>query len=66
MKCKVCGRTESELESEFGNQTEIEQHQGIQKCSKCIREYETETNTDNSSTTEEISESKDWKDQLTA
>jgi len=64
MKCAVCGRSIEELENEFGNDAEIKEHQGIDKCSKCIREYEVETNTkDDSDSSEEVG---DWKEEVIA
>lgn len=63
MKCKVCGRTKEELEEEFGNEVEIREHQDIKKCSKCIREYKAETQSDRDA--EEV-EDTDWKDQIMA
>jgi len=65
MKCKVCGRTEDELETEFGSPSEIKEHQGIKKCSKCIREYESETGDEDTGSQEEI-EDADWKDEIFA
>ena len=64
MKCKVCGRTKEEIEEEFGNEVEIKEHQGIKKCSKCIREYQAETQDDRD--TEEVEDKKNWKDQIMA
>ena len=64
MKCKVCGRTKEELEEEFGNKVEIKEHQGINKCSKCIREYQAETQGDKD--TEEVEDKGNWKDQIMA
>ncbi|MFB6145448.1 MAG: hypothetical protein ABEJ99_02995 [Candidatus Nanohaloarchaea archaeon] len=63
-KCKVCGRTEEELESEFGNETEFREHQGITKCSKCIREYKAMAG--DSDNEESQTESKSWKDHINA
>lgn len=63
MKCKVCGRSKDELEDEFGNKAEITDHQGIKKCTKCIREYNAETGDDRDD--EELEDS-DWKDQIMA
>lgn len=65
MKCKVCGRTEEELQDEFGSPSEIKEHQGIKKCSKCIREYESETGDEDTGANEEI-EDADWKDEIFA
>lgn len=62
MKCKVCGRTEEELESEFGRPTEIREHQGMNKCSKCIREYKAMAGDDE----EEPAEGKSWKEHINA
>lgn len=64
MKCKVCGRTTEELEKEFGNRAEITEHQGMKKCTKCIREYNAETQGDRSQ--EEDLDNKDWKDKIMA
>ncbi|MFT4868207.1 MAG: hypothetical protein ACI9LV_000829 [Candidatus Nanohaloarchaea archaeon] len=64
MKCKVCGRTTEELEEEFGNRAEITEHQGMNKCTKCIREYNAETQGDRE--TEDELENKDWKDKIMA
>ena len=66
MKCAVCGRTIEELEDEFGNEAEIKDHQGIKKCSKCIREYEVETEDENSSSSENGDKDLNWKDEVTA
>lgn len=67
MKCKVCGRTKEEIKEEFDQEVEIKEHQGISKCSKCIREYKTMTNSEESEEpSEEALEEKDWKDQITA
>lgn len=67
MKCKVCGRTKEEIKEEFGQDVEIEEHQGIKKCSKCIREYKTMMDTEETEeTTEESLEGKDWKEQVVA
>ncbi|MFB6209315.1 MAG: hypothetical protein ABEJ56_04235 [Candidatus Nanohaloarchaea archaeon] len=63
MKCKVCGRTKQELEEEFGNEIEIMEHQEIDKCSKCVREYQAETQGDRE--VEEM-EDKNWKEQILA
>ncbi|MFB6217427.1 MAG: hypothetical protein ABEJ72_10780 [Candidatus Aenigmatarchaeota archaeon] len=65
MKCEVCGRTDEDLEEEFGKESEIKEHQGINKCSKCIREYTVETDTSDEGT-EDTVENKDWKDELFA
>lgn len=64
MKCEVCGRTEEELVEEFGNQVEIKDHQGIKKCSKCIREYEVESQEDSTESTDR--DDPDWKDEVMA
>jgi len=61
----VCGRTIEELEEEFGNDAEITEHQGINKCSKCIREYEVETGDGNSESSDERSQDLNWKDKVT-
>lgn len=66
MKCAVCGRTIEELEEEFGNQADIKEHQGINKCSKCIREYEVETGDTGSDNSDERKENLNWKDEVTA
>lgn len=66
MKCAVCGRTIEELEDEFGNDAEIKDHQGIKKCSKCIREYEVETGDGNSDSSDERNQDLNWKDEVTA
>ena len=66
MKCKVCGRTEEELEDEFGTHTEIKEHQGINKCSKCIREYESEAGDRDTGSTREEMEDVDWKKEIFA
>lgn len=63
MQCQVCGRTKDELESEFGNEAEVTEHQGINKCTKCIREYNAETQNDRD---EEELEDSDWKDRIMA
>jgi len=68
MECKVCGRTKSEVEEEFEQTVEIKEHQGIDKCSKCIREYETfqsvdDDEADNSS--QDVDEGS-WKDEIFA
>lgn len=63
MKCKVCGRTQEELEDEFGTDVEIQDHQGITKCSKCIREYEVETETSDEKDPEDVG---DWKEEVIA
>jgi hypothetical protein len=62
--CKVCGRTTEELEDEFGNRAEITEHQGMKKCTKCIREYNAETQGDRDS--EDELDNKDWKDKIMA
>ena len=65
MKCKVCGRTKDELEEEFGTEIEIQEHQNIEKCSKCIREYQAETEDDRD--VEEVrDQEKSWKEQIMA
>lgn len=66
MKCKVCGRTEEELQDEFGSPSEIKEHQGIKKCSKCIREYESETGDEDTTASQEEIEDADWKDEIFA
>lgn len=66
MKCAVCGRTEEELEDEFGNDAEIKEHQGINKCSKCIREYEVETEDSGSESSDNKDQDLNWKDEVTA
>lgn len=65
MKCAVCGRTKEELEDEFGNEAEIKEHQGINKCSKCIREYEVETD-EGTSDDSDSNQDLNWKDEVTA
>ncbi|PSG99172.1 MAG: hypothetical protein BRC29_03535 [Nanohaloarchaea archaeon SW_7_43_1] len=62
--CKVCGRTTEELEEEFGNRAEITEHQDMNKCTKCIREYNAETQGDRD--TEDELDSNDWKDKVMA
>ncbi len=64
MKCQVCGRTEEELEEEFGIESPISERQGIDKCEKCHREYQRETSGEK--TDQEEMESKNWKDAITA
>ena len=66
MKCDVCGRSIEELEDEFGNDAEITEHQGINKCSKCIREYEVETGDGNSDSSDDRNQDLNWKDEVTA
>jgi len=66
MKCAVCGRSKEELEEEFGNDAEIKEHQGINKCSKCIREYEVETGDGNSESSDDRNQDLNWKDEVTA
>jgi len=66
MKCAVCGRSKEELEEEFGNDVEITEHQGINKCSKCIREYEVETGDGNSDSSDDRNQDLNWKDEVTA
>jgi DNA-directed RNA polymerase subunit RPC12/RpoP len=66
MKCAVCGRSIEELEDEFGNDAEIKEHQGINKCSKCIREYEVETGDGNSESSDDRNQDLNWKDEVTA
>ncbi|MFB6209602.1 MAG: hypothetical protein ABEJ56_05725 [Candidatus Nanohaloarchaea archaeon] len=45
-QCSVCGRTRSQLEdlTVDGNQLHshvyFEEHQGIEKCMKCVKEFE--------------------------
>lgn len=65
MKCKVCGRTREEVENEFDQEVEIKEHQGINKCSKCIREYETYQDVGDSDEPEK-QESGNWKDEIFA
>ena len=65
MECEVCGRTEEELVEEFGNEAEIKEHQGIKKCTKCIREYEVETE-ESSSESKEGKDDLNWKDEVIA
>lgn len=65
MKCKVCGRTEEELKDEFGTESEIKEHQGIKKCSKCIREYEVEQD-GSTNGSDERDEDLNWKDEVFA
>jgi len=65
MECKVCGRTKEELEQEFNIDIEFREHQGLDKCSKCIREYESELDTDEKVQDEPVAAG-DWKDQITA
>ncbi len=65
MECEVCGRTKEELEDEFGIEIEMQEHQGITKCSKCIQEYERELGEGEEAVAEEVS-STDWKDRITA
>lgn len=67
--CQVCGRTPEEINDQLGKEVEISEHQGIQKCSKCIKEYERETGNDKVLTPEtpdELEQDKDWKDQVLA
>lgn len=66
MKCKVCGRTQEDLEETFGDDIEVREHQGINKCSKCIREYEVESDANDESPTEERAENVDWKEEIMA
>lgn len=65
MKCKVCGRDKEELEGEFEIEIDFKEHQGITKCSKCIREYETETSAQETSSDDSM-EVKDWKKEIFA
>lgn len=65
MKCKVCGRTRDEVEAEFDQEVEIKEHQGINKCSKCIREYETYQDVGDSDEAEEADQG-NWKDEIFA
>ncbi|MFB6292064.1 MAG: hypothetical protein ABEI58_01570 [Candidatus Nanohaloarchaea archaeon] len=66
MKCEVCGRTEDELDDEFGIDIEFKEHQGLKKCSKCIREYESELGADEQVDESEPVDATDWKDRITA
>ncbi|MFB6144516.1 MAG: hypothetical protein ABEJ98_04355 [Candidatus Nanohaloarchaea archaeon] len=66
MKCEVCGRTEEDLEETFGDDIEVQEHQGINKCSKCIREYEVESGANDDSPSEERAENVDWKEEIMA
>lgn len=63
-ECRVCGREKEELENEFGIDIEIREHQEIQKCSKCIQEYERELGHDEEVVNDD--KDKDWKSRITA
>lgn len=65
-KCEICGRTEEELEEEFGREIEVREHEGMEKCSKCLSEYQRETGEEQAEDVEEVTEGKDWKDAVTA
>lgn len=66
MKCKVCGRKKEELEEEFGIDIEMKEHQGMQKCSKCVAEYERELGGDEDAVQNDTSVEGDWKRKITA
>lgn len=66
-KCMICGRTEEELEGEFGREVTVIEHQGMDKCQKCVREYQRETGEEDQSREEPVKEdTKEWKEALTA
>ncbi|MFB6213223.1 MAG: hypothetical protein ABEJ07_01515 [Candidatus Nanohaloarchaea archaeon] len=64
-ECKICGRTEDELEEEFGREIPVKEHEGLKKCQKCLSEYQRETGETSTSEGEEESEA-DWKKAVTA
>lgn len=66
MNCEVCGRTAEELETEFGIKADFEDHQGLTKCSKCIKEYERELGSDENAVSDDIDENADWKSKVVA
>jgi hypothetical protein len=63
-ECKICGRTEEELEEEFGREIEVTEHQGMLKCGKCLSEYQRESG-DQAAEQEDDSQT-DWKKAVTA
>lgn len=63
-ECEICGRTEDELEEEFGREIEVVEHQEMMKCGKCLSEYQRETGDDSNDNDEEPD--KDWKKAVTA
>lgn len=63
-KCKICGRTEEELEQEFGREINVKEHREMLKCEKCLSEYQRETG-DEKETSEEQQDT-DWKKAVTA
>jgi len=65
-KCEICGRTEEELEGEFGREIEVEEHEEMNKCSKCLSEYQRETGEEKAEDPDEMTEGKSWKDAVTA
>jgi hypothetical protein len=65
MKCEVCGRNPEQLNEEFGIDAEIKEHQGLDKCTKCIKEYERELGVDENTVSEEV-EDEDWKSRIVA
>ncbi len=67
MKCEICGRTEEELNEEFGLDIEVFEHQGMDKCSKCVREYESELGEENvEDSSPEPADVGDWREEITA
>jgi rubredoxin len=66
MECQVCGRNKDEIKQEFQIEVEIEDHQGIKKCSKCIQEYERELGHEEKAVSDKSEPTGDWKDQLIA
>lgn len=65
-ECKICGRTEEELEEEFGREIEVKEHQEMLKCEKCLSEYRRETGDDSNDDTGDNEPDTDWKKAVTA
>ncbi len=66
-ECEICGRTEKELSEEFGREIKVSEHEGMNKCQKCLSEYQRETGEEKVEDLDnELAESKDWKDVVTA
>lgn len=60
-ECKICGRTERELE-EIKAEPEIIEHQGIQKCKKCRRAYNLEDENETQDTPDvDVANKMGWK-----
>lgn len=76
-ECMICGKDEEEFREDYDRDADFREHQGVTKCVKCYNEYQRavggETNNESDSGEPEASEqisnssdTRDWKEQITA